>query len=236
MANRIRVIGSGNAFNLDGRAHACFLLESKLILDCGASSVLRLRSLGIDFKKIEGLLLTHFHGDHAAGLPFLYLNFQYIEKRKDPLWILGPRGTEEISARLLDLMYPGMKLDFPIHFVEIEKSPVRFREFEIVPYPITHKEESLGYRISWNGKTMAFSGDTSYDQNLFDLVRGVDLALVELSLFENEGGSVSHVALSELKGELQAKRIVFTHIFNDLAKEAQRRGFETAIDGLELEF
>lgn len=236
MPNRIRVIGSGNAFNLDGRAHACFLLESKLLLDCGASSPLRMRSCAVDFKKIEGVLLTHFHGDHAAGLPFLYLNLQYIEKRTDPLWILGPRGTEEISHRLLDVMYPGMELSFPLQFLEIENSPVRFLDFDIVPFPITHKTESLGYRISWNGRTMAFSGDTSYDQKLFDLVRGVDLALVELSMFENEGGSVAHVALSELRGELQARRIVYTHIFDALAQAAQKRGLETALDGLELEF
>jgi ribonuclease BN (tRNA processing enzyme) len=232
--NRLRIIGSGNAFNLDGRAHACYLLEESLLLDCGASSPLRLRSLGVDFTRIRAVLLTHFHGDHIAGLPFLYLNFQFIEKRTELLHVLGPPGTEEMSRRLLDTMYPGMELGFPIEFTEI-KTRASFESFEIVPYPISHKEESLGYRISWNGKTMAFSGDTAYDENLFELVRGVDLALVELSMFENDG-SVAHVALSQLKGELQAKRIVYTHIFDRLAAAAEDAGFETASDGLEILF
>lgn len=82
---------------------------------------------------------------------------------------------------------------------------------------------------------MAFSGDTAYDENLFALVRGVDLALVELSMFENDG-SVAHVALSQLNGELQAKQVVYTHIFDDLARAAEAAGLATACDGLEIEF
>lgn len=232
--NRVQVIGSGNAFNLDGRAHACYLLEDSLLLDCGASSPLRLRSLGVDLRKIRAVVLTHFHGDHAAGLPFLFLNFHYIEKRTELLHVFGPPGIEQVSLSLLDAMYPGMEMGFPIEFTEI-RTHASFESFEIVSFPITHKEESLGYRISWNGKTMAFSGDTAYDEKLFALVQGVDLALVELSMFENDG-SVAHVALSQLKGELQAKQIVYTHIFDDLARAAEALGFQTARDGLEIQF
>lgn len=234
--NRVRVIGSGNAFNFDGRAHACYLIEDSLLLDCGASSPASLRSLGVDLTKLQGVLLTHFHGDHAAGLPFLYLNMHFIEGRTEPLHLMGPAGTRDIARQLLDVMYPGLDLAFPVLVHEIEPGTAHtFSRFTIQSMPITHKEESLGYRITWNNRTFAFSGDSAYDEKLFRLVEGVDLALVELSMFENPSGT-AHVSLSEIGEELKARRVVFTHIYDELAAAAESRGLETAHDGLRLEF
>lgn len=238
---RVQIIGSGNAFNMDGRAHACYLIESDLLLDCGASSVLRMQSLHVDLASIEGVLFTHFHGDHLAGLPFLLLNYKYILKRSESLTILGPRGIQETCERLLELTYPGMTFEFPIHFVEITPdTDVAFKDKTIRGMPVTHRPESLGYRITWekdsSRRTFAFSGDAAYDSKLFDLVRGVDLAVVELSLVENDG-SVAHVALSEVRdGSLRSQRVVYSHVYDELANLARMEGLTVAEDGMILEF
>ncbi|MBL8021111.1 MAG: MBL fold metallo-hydrolase [Leptospirales bacterium] len=235
--NRVRVIGSGNAFNMDGRAHACYLLEDRLLLDCGAASLLRLNSLEVDLGKLDGLLLTHFHGDHFAGLPFLLLTYQYVLGRTRPFVVLGPAGLRDACRALLDLTYPGVELSFPVEYRELESNVFsHFSGFDIFPMPVTHKKESVGYRIKWNEKTFAFSGDSAYDSLLFDLVHSVDLAIVELSMYENDG-SVAHVALSQIRdGSLQAKRIVFTHVFNRLAESARAEQLEVAEDGNTYEF
>ncbi|MCE9599436.1 MAG: MBL fold metallo-hydrolase [Spirochaetia bacterium] len=237
MKNRLRVIGSGNAFNMDGRAHACYLIEDNLLLDCGGASLLRLNSLGVDLNKLDGLLITHFHGDHFAGLPFLLLTYQYVLSRNRPFVIMGPPGLREACNHILDLMYPGVTFSFQIEYLEqMPRESFEFKEFQILPMPVTHRPESVGYRITWNGKVFAFSGDASYDSHLFELVSGVDLALVELSLHDNDG-TVAHVALCQLgDGKLKAGRIVFSHVFDELAKSARAAGYEVAEDGDVFEF
>ncbi len=217
---------------MDGRAHACYLLDDDLLIDCGASSILRLHSLKVDLNSIRTVLFTHFHGDHFAGLPFLLLNYQYITYRKSPLLILGPDGIEAMCGRMLDVTYPGMEFSFPIEYKVVQPGiPLVHDRREILGLPVTHREESLGYRITSDSRTFAFSGDSAYDERLFSVVEDADLAVVELSLPENDG-SVAHLGLNQvLAGGLRARRIVFSHVYNDLADQAARNGLETASDG-----
>ncbi len=240
----IHIIGSGNAFHLDGRAHACYLLTStagdKLLLDFGATSLMRLHQEKVDVGAVDALLLTHFHGDHLLGLPFLLIYFDLILKRGKDFLILGPTGVEAAVKRALDTAYPGFVPGVPIVFQEVT-SPAVFRSFHIQPFPITHRPESTGYRITGSaGRTMAFSGDSAFDAKLFELVRGVEVALVELSMEKQEFPPVSHVALDEIekgRANLDARRVVFTHIYDTLADIVKAKGLgETASDGQRILF
>ena len=72
----VQFLGSGDAFGSGGRFQTCVLLSSadgQLLLDCGASSLIAMKRLGIDPSTIEAVVLTHLHGDHFAGIPFLIL-------------------------------------------------------------------------------------------------------------------------------------------------------------------
>lgn len=241
---RVQVIGSGNAFNSDGRAHACYLLENRagaqMLLDCGATSLYRLQQLKIDLLKIDQLALTHFHGDHFGGLPFLLIEYDIVRARRTPFTILGPPGVQAACEALIELCYPQFKFHFPILYREIPPDGVESGGFFLKPYPVTHKAESVGYRISDGGAVFAFSGDASFDENLFALTDGVDLAIVELSMEDQTDPPVAHVALSEILARpeaLGAKRLVFTHIYNDLAAKARASGLgEVAEDGSEYWF
>ena len=42
---------------------------------------------------IDGIMLSHLHGDHFGGLPFLLLDAQFLARRERPLLIAGPPGT-----------------------------------------------------------------------------------------------------------------------------------------------
>ncbi|MCR9143274.1 MAG: ribonuclease Z [bacterium] len=266
--NRVTVIGSGNAFNTDGRAHACYLVESdggsnsdettSVLLDCGATSLYRLQQEGVDLNGIDAVLLTHFHGDHFAGLPFILLEMSLVCGRKRPLHIFGPPGVAAACQAIVDLCYPGFRFAFDIEYAVLDARspenaqtqqhgrPQSFQNFTIIPYPIEHRPESTGYRLvakgaaNSDGGSFAFSGDALFDQQLIALVDGVDLALVELTMQEQWDPPVAHLALDEVRArgrELKAKRLVYTHITDDLARQVVAEGLgEVASDGLTLNF
>src|SRR5712691_10976666 len=95
---RLTVIGSGDAFGSGGRFNTCFMIEAldkKLLLDFGATSLVALKARQIDPATIDGIFLSHLHGDHFGGLPFLLLDFQFLTRLERPLEICGPPGTRE---------------------------------------------------------------------------------------------------------------------------------------------
>src|SRR6202030_2934515 len=123
---RLTILGSGDAFGSGGRFNTCFFLETAkgvLVVDFGASSLIALRARNIDPNQIDGILLSHLHGDHFGGLPFLLLDAQFLARRSRPLEIAGPPGTRQRLAEVLEAFFPGStKLNwrFPLEITEIE--------------------------------------------------------------------------------------------------------------------
>ena len=90
---RLQFVGCGDALGSGGRYNTCFHLtgdHANCLIDCGASSLPALKKLGIARDDIDLILITHFHGDHFAGLPFLLLDAQFSH-RTPPA---GHRGPE----------------------------------------------------------------------------------------------------------------------------------------------
>ena len=91
---RLTIVGSGDAFGSGGRFNTCFMVEAAchtILIDCGASSLVAVRSLQIEPNSIDGVLLSHLHGDHFGGLPFLLLDSQFLNRRDRPL-LAEPRA------------------------------------------------------------------------------------------------------------------------------------------------
>ena len=77
MTMRLTIIGSGDAFGSGGRFNTCFFLETAkgtLLVDCGASSLVALKARGVDPNAIDGIVLSHLHGDHFFQSPYLDLS------------------------------------------------------------------------------------------------------------------------------------------------------------------
>ncbi len=237
------VLGSGNAFNSDARGHCCFLLDEIFLIDCGPTVLIKREEFKIDFSKIKIILITHFHGDHFAGVPFLILYFQYILKRKEKLYILGPENIKKQYDSLMDLIYPNLQIDFSLEFIEIQED-YDFEEYHIKAIPMLHKEESLGYRINDSQNSFAFTGDTKWNDNIISLFKDVDVAIIELSFKEKIENS-SHLSLEELRqyrNKIQPKKLFFNHLYDELSKEVEdltkeNFNFGTPLyDGMKIHF
>src|SRR5436189_5518965 len=104
---QLRFVGCGDALGSGGRFNTCFHITGarvNFLIDCGASSLPALKRLGIARDEIDVILITHFHGDHFAGLPFLLLDAQFT-RRTRPLIIAGPDGIEMRLAQAMEALY-----------------------------------------------------------------------------------------------------------------------------------
>jgi len=219
---RLTIIGSGDAFGSGGRFNTCFLLETAkgtLLVDCGASSLVALKARGVDPNAIDGILLSHLHGDHFGALPFLLLDAQFLTRRERPLLIAGPPGTRARLDQALELLFPRSSTNewrFSWKVMEIEVA----RPTEVLGHFVTTTEvlhysgaPSTAIVLSDGDKRFAYSGDTEWVDALISVADGADLFMVEC--FAYSGKLPGHISWDVLKPrlpDLRARRIMLTHL------------------------
>ncbi|MBU1412932.1 ribonuclease Z [Myxococcota bacterium] len=189
MRPHIRFLGTGNAVCLDGRGQAATWFEDDsgaLLVDCGPSFMAHAQRFGVDLERLRAVAITHFHGDHLAGLPFLLMYYQSIARRTQTLELLGPVGLRNHLDALCALMYDrwGLPFDLRVHEWDPEGGLATWdnTHWRITPYSMQHKPESLGFRLQTAATTVAFSGDTVLCPALYELARGADVLVVECTL------------------------------------------------------
>ncbi len=189
MRPRLRFLGTGNAVCMNGRGQAATWFEDAsgaLLVDCGPSFMAHANRFGVDLARLRAVAITHFHGDHLAGLPFLLMHFQSIDRRTQPLHLLGPAGLQRHLDALCELMYDGWGLPFELRVHEWDPAgPLASWDdlhWVVTPHPMAHKPESLGFSLRTAETTVAFSGDTVLCPALYDLSRGADVLVVECTL------------------------------------------------------
>ena len=168
----LRFIGSGDAFGSGGRFNTCFLVtgaHGRFLIDCGASSLVALKQAAIDPASIDAIVVSHLHGDHFGGLPFLLLDARLMSKRRKPLLLCGPRGFEERLRAAQETLFPGSSarpLGFALeHRVLDGGTRCDVGHFAVTPYPAVHEAGAPCYslRIECEGKVIVYSGDTEWN-------------------------------------------------------------------------
>src|SRR5262245_664411 len=104
---RLQFVGCGDAFGSGGRQNTCSHVTGatvNFLIDCGATSLPALKRIDIAREAIDLILITHFHGDHFAGLPFLLLDAQFT-RRTRPLVVAGPEGIETRLAQAMEALF-----------------------------------------------------------------------------------------------------------------------------------
>jgi ribonuclease BN (tRNA processing enzyme) len=242
---QVTFIGSGDAFGSGGRFNTCFLLAGggcRFLVDCGASSLVAMKRAGVAIDDIDGVVLSHLHGDHFGGLPFLLLDAHYLSRRDRPLWLLGPAGLEARLGATQEALFPGSSqtaLRFPLAIGALA-SGMRSQGagFAVTPFPADHsagEAPCYSLRIEIDGRIVTYSGDTGWTDALIEAARGADLFICECSSYERAGrGHLSYAVLAPKLASIGAKRVILTHLNPDMLAAAPRLHHETAYDGLSL--
>lgn len=207
---KIVFLGTGDAFSSEGRANASIFLdgEYKILLDCSPQAVNGLRKCGYRTNEIQYVFISHLHGDHAGGLPFLILSLLFRDRGK--VTISGPKELKDFTVRLYDMFFgagnPADVLDF--------KSLDADYPFGFFHISAKHPVPAYIYKIVMEGKTTVYSGDTArLDLDAF--AKGADCLIHEGGeLNEKEAREYGHstaIQAAEVARSAGVKRLAITH-------------------------
>jgi ribonuclease BN (tRNA processing enzyme) len=242
---KIRVLGCGDAFASGGRFQSCFMVSADAgacLLDCGATALVAMRRYGIDPARIDAIFLSHLHGDHFAGLPFLLLQQHFVGRRDRPLVIAGPAGTEQRAMAALDVFFPGspeLAWRFPLTFRELKaRQTARFGGFALTPYVVSHPSgsEAFAFRLKTGKRLIGYSGDTEWTDTLVEVARDADLFIVECYAYD--GAAQNHIDYRTLRNNLSrlgSKRLLLTHLSREMLDRRSDVDLEVSEDGQLLE-
>lgn len=124
---KLTILGSGTMMPTKTRHPAGYLLEAddtKILLDCGHTTMARLVEMGVDLHEIDCVAITHFHTDHFSDcFPLVHARWVDDVQSNPPrehksLTILGPREIQKRYKKWREIFWPEPKEDYPIEFFE----------------------------------------------------------------------------------------------------------------------
>jgi ribonuclease BN (tRNA processing enzyme) len=240
----ITFLGSGDAFGSGGRLQACLLVESgptRFLIDCGPSALAAMKMHHIDPATIRNILISHLHGDHFGGIPFLLLD-GHFSKRREPLRVVGPTGTQERVRGALEVLFPRSsqtQWKFGLEFVDLSvNQPTLVDSLVVTAAEVIHPCGAPPYalRVEVDGKSIAYSGDTEWTDALVGIVHGADVFICEAYTFEKKTRyHLDYSSLVARRAELGCGRLVITHMSPDMLGRANSVDVEAAHDGMRIE-
>ena len=241
----LRFIGCGDAFGSGGRFNTCFQVISPsatVLIDCGASSMVAMRKWGVDPNAIDAIFITHLHGDHFGGLPFLILDAQLVSRRTRPLTIAGPPGLRDRLTQAMEVFFPGssgIAQKFSLDVIELVPDvPATVGAVSVLPMKVKHPcgAPPFAVRLTIDGKSVAYTGDTEWTEALIPVAQDADLFIAEAYFHDRK--IRFHLDLETLLAHmdrLRPRRLVLTHMSPDMLDRDLAARFEVAEDGKMIE-
>jgi ribonuclease BN (tRNA processing enzyme) len=234
--------GSGDAFGSGGRFQACIHVRGPdhvpFLLDCGATSLSALKAALLDPGEIGVIFVSHLHGDHFGGLPFLILDGQFT-RRTSPLTIVGPPGTAARLHEAMQTLFPGSAdaaRRFDVRVTElVPGASAAVAGIAVTGWEVNHPSGSppLALRVEVGGRIIAYTGDTAWTDDLVTLAADADLLIAEAYYFDKPVRY--HLRYADIvahSAELTSRQIVLTHLSADMLARDGQLDFDAAHDGL----
>ena len=239
----VTILGSGTCVPSLTRSACSVLIEAggeRILFDSGPGTMRRLMEAGVQIFDLPFVCYSHFHPDHSGELvPFLFAN-KYLDGslRRRPLTLVAGRGFLEFFNGLRQVY--GRWMELAASLLRIEELDNRGRDernfgaFGLQSAPVEHNPESLAYRVTGSdGKSVVYSGDTDYSENLIGLAENADVLICESALPDDlkVDGHLTPSLAGEIATRARVGKLVLTHLYPecDMADiEAQCRN---AYDG-----
>ena len=219
---KLLLLGTAGYHPNERRQTACLMLpEEGIVLDAG-TGFFRVRG-HLQTPALD-ILLTHAHLDHVVGLTYL-LSTSW-ERKLERITVHGEAAKlAAIREHLLaDELFPA---PLPCAWQPLPTGPVEIAGARVTHFPLVHPGGSVGYRLDWPGRSLAYVTDTTATQDApyVQAIRGVDLLIHECNFRDSErewAVKTGHSCTSAVASVTKAagvKRLVLLH-FNPLDDSA----------------
>jgi ribonuclease BN (tRNA processing enzyme) len=183
--------------------------------------------------------VSHLHGDHCAGVPFLLMDAMLASKRARPLTIAGPRDLEGRMATIQEALFPGsaiMTPKFPLTWIELPPGRAEtILDLTVTAEPARHTRETnpTALRVDVGGKIIAYSGDSEWTEDVARVARGADLFIAECYFYAKPvPWHLNYPVIAANWAECGARRVILTHMSREMLAHATEVPEECAHDGL----
>lgn len=229
---KLTILGSGTSIIKKRRFAPGYLLElnsgKTLLFDCGGTVTQQFANTNFDYTELDHILISHPHADHLGGLISLLhaiaLKGLFFAKhrRKKILFLHGHLGFLKNYKLLRKMMTPEPAETYPIKVIEYKNQKIRYPGFvletKLVPHAEKYyKNKCLGFRLEAEGRSFVYSGDSRYCQQLIELAKNADLALLDSSSLEKGLGGGYHLTpqgAGKIAQEARVKKLVLTHHYD----------------------
>ena len=217
-------IGSGNAFSPGGLCCNGFVVNDRFLFDAPPQALSSLNHVGMDPNELDAVIISHHHGDHFLGLPFLLLHWRW-QGRTRPVRIIGPRGTEALGKDIAEKVFPGVLTGVTYDLEWEELTPgtsTRVNGLEVEAHQMEHDEGlslCLGFSCRVGRRKFSYTGDTRLCDAVYDLARNTELLVSECA--SRSGHIPVHMNLLDDMPLVRAvmeptAELILTHIMPDV--------------------
>ena len=242
----LTILGTGDAFSSGGRAQAGYLVESggkRFLLEAGPSLLTELKRNRVAAESIDVAVISHLHGDHFSGLPFLFLEYMWERPRRNPLIVAGPKNLEQRTWALMKTMFPGFELNKihkKIKWVVLQpgaKVKIAGAKLSTIRSPHTKPDISLSVKLEIGGRTLVFSGDSGWNEGFVGFSKGADLLLCECTYYESDHlrFHMNYPELRRNRSRFEVGRMILTHLGRETLAREPEIDIEMGFDGMKLE-
>jgi ribonuclease BN (tRNA processing enzyme) len=196
--------------------------DTRLLIDSGPGTMRRLLRTDTTIFDIDYIFYSHFHPDHTAELvPFIFATkYPDMSRRQTALTIIAGVGFENFFAGLKTVYGKWIELDPElVNIIEMNNRSAdlrRLKNFTVRSAPVEHNPESIAYRItSAGGRSVVYSGDTDYSENLIELSKDADLLICESALPDDYRikGHLTPSLAGDIATRAGVKKLVLTHFY-----------------------
>lgn len=197
-----------------------------------------LKRAAVDPVEIGFVLVSHLHGDHFGGIPFLILDGQFSQRTR-PLVIAGPPGLTARVHEAMEVLFPGsasVNRRFSVEFVEFtDRVSITVGPATVTPFTVDHAcgDPPFALRIAYGARTIVYSGDTAWTDTLVEAVKGASLLVCESYFFDKKVRyHLDYTTLKAHRHRLECARIILTHMSGDMLRRCYDAEFECADDSM----
>lgn len=221
---KVTVLGNNGPYPAPGGACSSYLFESKgtrILADIGSGSFSNLMKV-MDPADLDAIILTHLHWDHITDIPVLYyyLHIAQLNGRDiTPIPLYMPKTPASVYEIL-----SGFNM-FKTHILN-DRQTIFIKNIELETALMTHPVETYALGFSSGGKSIVYSGDTTYNKRLPVFAEGCDILITDSAFLDSQlkekSPHMSAAQSAQVALNAGVKRLLLSHQVPGIDKNAYK--------------